>query len=263
MAYTTRNIHLKLQNNNSSLLAGKVALVTGAAKRLGAEDARALHAAGANVVIHYHHSADEADALSLELNQQREHSAATVCTQLGTKAQAEYCVQQAIENWGRLDIVVNNASSFFPTPMGTIEEAQFQNLIASNLAAPLFVTQAAMPELKRSEGCVINMVDIHGLRPHAEHSAYSSAKAGLIMLTKSLAKELAPQVRVNAIAPGAILWPEDGQLDAAAIAAKTANIPLQRSGTPQDIANLVVYLSSSLAQYVTGEIIKVDGGSSL
>ena len=238
-------------------------MVTGAAKRLGAEDARALHGAGANVVIHYHQSADEADALSLELNQRREHSAATVCTELGTKAQADYCVKQAVANWGQLDIVVNNASSFFPTPLGTVEEAQFQNLIASNLAAPLFITQAAMPALKQSEGCVINMVDIHGLRPHAHHSAYSAAKAGLIMLTKSLAKELAPNIRVNAIAPGAILWPEDDPLDAAAIAAKTEKIPLKRSGTPQDIANLVVYLSSDLARYITGEIIKVDGGSSL
>ena len=182
---------------------------------------------------------------------------------MGTKAQAEYCVKQAIEKWGQLDIVVNNASSFFPTPLGTVEDAQFQNLIASNLAAPLFITQAAMSALKQSEGSVINIVDIHGLRPHAHHSAYSAAKAGLIMLTKSLAKELAPNIRVNAIAPGAILWPEDEPLDAAAIAAKTEKIPLQRSGTPQDIANLVVYLSSDLARYITGEIIKVDGGSSL
>jgi len=224
---------------------------------------RHLPIGNANVVIHYHKSVDEANALALKLNQQREHSAATVCTELGTKAQAEYCVKQAIEKWGQLDIVVNNASSFFPTPLGTVEDAQFQNLIASNLAAPLFITQAAMSALKQSEGSVINIVDIHGLRPHAHHSAYSAAKAGLIMLTKSLAKELAPNIRVNAIAPGAILWPEDEPLDAAAIAAKTEKIPLQRSGTPQDIANLVVYLSSDLARYITGEIIKVDGGSSL
>ena len=245
------------------MLSGKVALVTGAAKRLGAADVRALHAAGAKVVIHYHRSAEEAEALSRELNEQRGHSAAVVCTELGTKAQAEYCVKQAVAEWGQLDIVVNNASSFFPTPMGTIEESQFQNLIASNLAAPLFITQAAAPELERSAGCVINMVDIHGLRPHALHSGYSAAKAGLIMLTKSLAEELAPRIRVNAIAPGAILWPEDDPLDKDAIATKTATIPLQRSGAPQDIANLVVFLSSDLAQYITGEVIKVDGGRSL
>lgn len=240
---------------------GKVALVTGAAKRVGAASVRALHTAGANVVVHHHRSTEAASGLVALLNQQRAHSATMVCTELGTKAQAEYCVGEALKQWDRLDIVVNNASSFFATPIGDIQDSQLHNLLASNLAAPLFVTQAALDSLSKHKGVVINMADIHGLRPYENHSAYSAAKAGLIMLTKSLALELAPNIRVNAIAPGAILWPENGELAAEELTSKIAEIPLKRSGKPEDIANLVVYLSSEPAQYITGEVIRVDGGS--
>jgi len=244
-------------------LTNKVALVTGAAKRLGAASIAALHGAGANVVVHCYQSLAEAEALVSRLNALRADSAIFVTTRLGTKAQAELCVEQAIEAWGRLDVVVNNASSFFPTPLGTIEDTEVADLMASNVAAPLFITQAAQAELKQCQGSVVNMVDIHGFKPHKDHAVYSAAKAALIMLTRSQALELAPHIRVNGIAPGAILWPEDGSLDAAQQIKKIAQIPLSRTGTPEDIAQLVVYLSSDAARYITGEIIRVDGGSSI
>jgi len=244
-------------------LTNKVALVTGAAKRLGAASIKALHQAGANVVVHCHHSQAEAQTLSSQLNSLRTNSATVVTTRLGTKAQAQYCVDQVIETWGRLDVVVNNASSFFPTPMGTIEDVHVTDLMASNVTAPLFITQAAQAELAKSQGSVVNMVDIHGFDPHKDHAVYSAAKAALIMLTRSQALELAPHIRVNGIAPGAILWPEDDSLSTEQQREKLAQIPLGRRGTPEDIAQLVVYLSSDAAGFITGEIVKVDGGRSI
>ena len=241
----------------------KVALVTGAAKRLGAASIKALHQSGANVVVHCHESVSEAQALASELNAVRANSAIVVTTQLGTRAQAQYCVDQSINAWGRLDVVVNNASSFFPTPIGDIEDTHVADLMASNVTAPLFITQAAQDELTKSRGSVINMVDIHGFEPHKDHAVYCAAKAALIMLTRSQALELAPHIRVNGIAPGAILWPEDGSLSAEQRREKLAQIPLGRQGTPEDIAQLVVYLSSDAASFITGEIVKVDGGRSI
>lgn len=246
----------------NSDLTEKVALVTGSAKRLGAASIKALHAAGANVVIHYHQSKAAAELLVSQLNAKRANSAIAVQTQLGTREQARTCVGQAINAWGRLDVVVNNASSFFATPLGNIDDAQVADLLASNVSAPLFITQAAQPELAKRQGSVINMVDIHGLKPYENHVVYSAAKAALAMLTRSMAQELAPNIRVNGIAPGAILWPEDGSLDVGQQNEKLAEIPLGRQGTPEDIAQLVVYLSSAAAGFITGEIIKVDGGRS-
>lgn len=245
-------------------LSGKVALVTGSAKRLGAASVTALHSAGANVVVHYNQSEDAASKLANHLNGVRKNSAALVGTVLGTQEQALLCVDKALGHWNRLDIVVNNASTFYPTPIGSIDDNAVADLFASNLNAPLFITQAARSELSHRQGVIINMVDIHGFEPHHEHSVYSAAKAALIMLTRSLARELAPDVRVNGIAPGAILWPENSPANALTTAQNDllTQIPLGRCGTPDDIANLVVYLCSDVARYITGEIIKVDGGRS-
>ena len=248
---------------SGSMLRNKVALVTGSAKRLGAASVKALHSAGANVVVHYHQSQSTAEQLVDELNGLRADSAISVGTQLGTRVQAEWLVEQSIKRWERLDIVVNNASSYFSTPIGDIVDEDVADLIASNLTAPLFITQAAQAELAKCKGSVINMVDIHAFRPYKNHMVYSAAKAALAMLTQSMAAELAPHIRVNGIAPGAILWPEDGSLDAEQQRLKIAEIPLGRQGTPADIAKLVVYLCSDAAEFITGEIIKVDGGRSI
>ncbi len=239
----------------------KVALVTGAAKRLGAASARALHCAGANVVVHYHKSKAPAERLVADLNQLRANSAIAISTELGSQAQAEHCFAMALEPWQRIDVLVNNASSFYPTPLGAIEDKDVADLFGSNVSAPLMLTQAARSELALRQGSVINMVDIHGFAPYRDHVVYCAAKAALIMLTQSMAQAMAPEVRVNGIAPGAILWPEDGSMDAAVQQKKIAEIPLARQGTAEDIANLVVYLASDAAGFITGEIIKVDGGS--
>lgn len=245
------------------VLDNKVALVTGSAKRLGAATVKALHEAGANVVVHSHQSHILAEQLVSRLNSLRPSSAAAINSKLGTREQAQWCVEQVLNVWGRLDIVVNNASSFFATPLGDIDDSDVADLMGSNVFAPLFITQAAESELARHQGSVVNMVDIHAFSPYEHHSVYCSAKAALAMLTRSQALELAPDIRVNGIAPGAILWPEDGSLDAEQQRKKLAKIPLGRQGTPEDIASLVVYLSSDAASFITGEIIKVDGGSSL
>ena len=244
-------------------LANKVALVTGSAKRLGAASVTALHQAGANVVVHCHQSREEAEKLSSQLNALRSNSAIVVATPLGTKAQGKLCVEQSLKAWNRLDIVVNNASSFFPTPVGNINDTDVNDLFASNVTAPLFIIQAAQAELVKNRGSVVNMVDIHGFKPYENHTVYCAAKAALVMLTRSLAVELAPHVRVNGIAPGAILWPEDGSLSKDQQSEKIAQIPLGRQGTPEDIARLVVYLASDASNFITGDIIKVDGGSSI
>jgi len=241
-------------------MTNKVALVTGAAKRLGAATATALHADGVNVVVHYHRSKTEATNLVSKLNSIRNNSAVCLGSELGTRDQAQWCVEKSIAAWNRLDIVVNNASTFYPTPIGDITESVVVDLMASNFLAPLFITQAAQSALSSTQGAVVNMVDIHGLRPHQNHAVYCAAKAALVMLTRSMAQELAPLIRVNAIAPGAIVWPEDGSIDAAHQRQKITEIPLGRIGTPDDIAQLVVYLCSDKANFITGDIIKVDGG---
>src|SRR5271155_655031 len=244
-----------------SALRDQVVLITGGARRIGAEIARTLHAAGANVFIHYRSSAAAAVALADELNKVRAHSAAIHAAHLLNAEAPEKLVAAALLEFGRLDVLINNASSFYPTPLGQISVPQWDDLIGSNLKAPLFLAQAAAPSLRAQRGLIINIIDIHGLRPLKAHPVYSAAKAGLAMLTRSLARELGPQIRVNGIAPGPVLWPE-GDLDEELkreIIGKTA---LKRHGTPQDIARTALFLARD-APYVTGQIIAVDGGRSI
>jgi len=242
-------------------LQDRVALITGGAKRLGAATARALHGAGASIVVHYHRSEAEAQSLASELNTLRPRSARAVCADLLDVHALPSLVAVVLDHFGRLDVLINNASSFYPTPVGDITTAQFEDLIGTNLRAPLFLSQAAAPALRATRGLIINMADIHGQRPLKGHAVYSAAKAGLVMLTKSLARELGPEIRVNAIAPGPVMWPEHPMDDAlkAEIIGKTA---LKRSGTPDDIARTVLFLATG-APYITGQVLAVDGGRSV
>jgi len=244
-------------------LDGRSALVTGGARRIGAQLVRALHARGANVAIHCRHSRAAADELADELERTRARSVTVVNADLRTAEGCRRAVTDAAGAWRRLDIVVNNASTFYPTPIAQLDSAQFDDLIGSNLRGPAFIAQAAAPWLAETRGAIVNLADIHGVRPLDEHSIYCAAKAGLIMLTRALARELAPDIRVNAIAPGSILWPEGPRGDdpdtRAAVLEAT---PLQRQGTPQDIGAALVYLVAD-APFVTGEVLSVDGGRSL
>ena len=242
-------------------LAGKCALVTGASRRIGAEIVRQLHAAGATIGIHYCKSAVEANALRDELNALRSDSAGIFAADLSDLLALQTLVDTFVDWSGGLDVLVNNASSFYPTEMGTITESQWDEIFASNLKAPLFLAQSAMPYLRNSRGSIINIVDIHARRPLKNHAVYGSAKAGLEMLTRSLAKDLAPEVRVNGIAPGAILWPERDMTETVKQNI-LKQIPLKRPGQPGDIAECVVFLAGS-ADYITGQVIAVDGGRSL
>ncbi len=246
--------------SDSTRLDGRVALVTGSAARVGAEIVRELHRCGADVAIHYRSSSESADALAEELNAQRAGSAMTIQADLLKTGDIEPMVN-AVAGWkGRLDIVVNNASSFYPTPIGTITEEHWDDLIGSNLKAPLFVAQAATPHLRAVNGNLINIVDIHAQQPLRHHVVYGPAKAGLAMLTRSLAKELGPEIRVNGVSPGAILWPSSGMSDDAK-AAVLDQVPLGRPGDPSDIAGAVRFLVTE-ATYVSGQILAVDGGRS-
>ena len=243
-------------------LDGKVALVTGAARRVGAEIVRTLHGAGACCVIHYHRSAGEAEALAAELEGLRPGSAAAVAADLLQTSQLGALVEFAQHRFGRLDILVNNASTFYPTPVGEITEAHWDDLLGSNLKAPLFLSQAAAPALRLAQGQIINIVDIHGMRPLRRYPVYGVAKAGLIMLTRSLARELGPHIRVNAIAPGPVLWPADGVADAELQAKITSRTLLKRSGSAGDIARTALFFAAH-APYVTGQVLPVDGGRSV
>ena len=248
-------------STEASTLKDQVVLITGGARRVGAVVARALHDAGANLMIHYRNSERDAQALAAELNGVRAGSAVIHRADLLDTRQAPAIVDAALAAYSRLDIVINNASSFYPTPLGSITEAQWDDLVGSNLKAPLFLSQSAAPYLKRSRGLIINMIDIHASRPLKNHPVYCAAKAGLLMLTRSLAREMGPEVRVNGIAPGPVLWPEspiDDELKREIID-KTA---LKRHGTPQDIARTVLFLACD-APYITGQIIAVDGGRSI
>jgi pteridine reductase len=245
----------------NSSLRDQVVLITGGARRVGAEIARTLHAAGANILIHYRSSAAAAIALADQLNQVRHHSAAIHASHLTNAEAPEKLVAATLLEFGRLDILINNASSFYPTPVGQITLPQWDDLMGSNLKAPLFLSQAAAPSLARQHGLIINMIDIHALRPLRGHPVYSAAKAGLAMLTRALARELGPDIRVNGIAPGPVLWPE-GDMDEELkreIIEKTA---LKRHGTPQDVARAALFLAKD-APYITGQIIAVDGGRSI
>lgn len=236
------------------------ALITGAAQRIGATVARTLHRNGVNLCIHYRKSIDAAKALQDELNAVRPDSVHLVQGDLLDTKALPGIIEQSVAAMGRLDLLINNASSFYPTPIGSATEADWDDLVGSNMKAPFFLSQAAAPHLKASNGAIINIVDIHTLRPLKSHTIYCMAKTGLVMMTRSLARELGPEVRVNAVAPGAILWPEQ-QLDEAEKDDILDRIPLERTGNPQDIADAIVYLAS--ANYVTGQILPVDGGRSV
>ena len=239
-----------------------VVLITGAARRVGAEIARILHAAGARTMLHYRASGVEAEQLAAKLNMLRPGSAACDAADLGDVAALARLVDETIARFGRLDALVNNASSFFATPVGQITEAAWDDLTGSNLKGPLFLSQAAAPHLAATGGAIVNIVDVHAERPLKGYPLYCAAKAGLLGLTRALAVELAPQVRVNAVAPGAIEWPE-GERDfpPAERAAIVSHTLLKRIGTPADIARTVKFLIFD-APYITGQVINVDGGRS-
>lgn len=238
----------------------KVALITGAARRIGADIAMYLHEHGMNVVLHYNISNVEAEKLCTELNSQRKNSAVILRADLQESTSLEALVDQAVAAWGRLDVLVNNASKFYKTEIGKITEYEWDELMNTNLRAPLFLAQAAAPHLAKVRGCIVNITDIHGERPMRDYPVYCMTKAGLIMLTKSLAKELGPDVRVNAVSPGEIMWPEgentlpDAMKDK--IIARTA---LQCHGNPRAIAKAVWFYVND-ADYVTGHVMAVDGG---
>jgi len=239
----------------------KVILVTGAARRIGAAIVTRLHENGARVAIHYRGSRDDAENLATRLNGVRAQSAMAIQSDLLDVGKLPSLISTVLDWGGHLDGLVNNASSFYPTPIGRIDEKQWNELVGSNLKVPLFLSQAAASHLRDSGGAIVNIVDIHAQRPLRDHSVYGSAKAGLAMLTRSLARDLAPDVRVNGVAPGAILWPENGMTQSVQQSILD-QIPLNRAGTPEDIAGCVLYLLRD-ATYVSGQIIPVDGGRSI
>ena len=248
-------------NANRNTLEGKVAVITGGARRIGASIARTLHHEGMKLVIHYHESADAARELQAELHHHRSDSVLLVGTDLLDPAKLEKLVSQATTEFGQLDVLVNNASSFYPTPIGQTTDKQWEELIGVNLKAPYFLSQAAAGALTESNGCIINLVDIYAERPLKNHPVYNVAKAGLIGLTRTLARELGPEVRVNAVSPGAILWPE-GDVDEIAQQRLISRTPLKRTGNPTDIAQTVLFLVRD-ADFLTGQIVNVDGGRSI
>jgi len=241
---------------------GKVVLVTGGAKRVGAAIARQLHAAGARILLHYRASAGAARLLQSELNGVRPESVALIQSDLLDIAKLPALVEQTLQHFGQLDALVNNASSFFPTAIGSITDTDWEDLMGTNLKAPLFLAQAAAPALRRAHGAIVNITDIHAERPLKGYLVYNVAKAGLAGLTRALARELAPEVRVNAVAPGPILWPEDEQFDEVSRQRIISHTPLKREGSPEDIARAVLFLLRD-APYVTGETINVDGGRAI
>ena len=238
-----------------------VVLITGAARRVGRVLARTLHQAGYDVALHYRQSHDQALELAAELEAAREHSTLLLQAELSATVELPKLVWKTVQRYGRLDALVNNASAFYPTPVGEATEAQWDELFASNAKAPFFLAQAAAPHLRAAKGAIVNMVDLYATRPLARHPVYCMAKAALQMMTLALARELAPEVRVNAVAPGAVMWPESGKAyaDQQALVANTA---LKRTGTPEDVAGAVLYLLRD-ATFVTGTVLRVDGGRSL
>lgn len=219
-----------------------------------------MHAQGYNLSLHYYRSAEDADTLKRAFNKQRKASAIATQADLRISDTFNTLIDNTLDKWGRLDVLINNASSFYPTPLGEITEHHWQDLLGSNLKAPLFLSQAAAPHLQANAGCIINIIDIHAERPMRRHTVYSVAKAGLAALTRSLAKELAPAVRVNGVSPGAILWPET-DMETDIQTSILERIALGRQGEPMDIAKTVEFLIN--AHYITGQIIAVDGGRSL
>lgn len=238
-----------------------VALITGAAKRVGAEIARALHAAGYDLSLHCRRSVDEANTLAAELETRRPDSTLVLQAELADLDALPALVDTTVAHFGRLDALVNNASAFFPTPIGSATPDQWQSLFASNAQAPFFLAQAALPALRASHGAIVNLVDIYAERPLANHPLYCMAKAALGAMTRSLALDLGPEIRVNGVAPGAVMWPSDGKPydDQQSMLART---PLRRAGSPHDVAGAVLWLLRD-APFVTGQIIRVDGGRTL
>jgi pteridine reductase len=248
-------------NERDGSLAGQTVLITGAARRVGAAIARRLHAAGANLVIHYRRSARDADALAAELAAARPDSVTTIQADLLDVAKLPTLVEAATGTFGRLDVLVNNASTFYPTKIGEITPAAWDDLMGTNLKVPLFLSQAAAPALRKSRGLILNIVDIHSLRPLRNYTVYCAAKAGLHMVTRSLAKELGPEIRVNGISPGPVLWPE-GQGDTKEREKIVERTILKRMGEPADIANTALFFAAH-APFITGQVLAVDGGRSV
>ncbi|MFA5625948.1 MAG: pteridine reductase [Thiohalomonadaceae bacterium] len=242
-------------------LTNKAILLTGAAHRIGATTTRLLHSAGANIILHYRGSREAAQRLQQELLAERENSVVLVQADLHNTHTFNALINEAHAAWGRLDGLVNNASTFYPTEIGKVTEKEWDDLLGANLKAPFFLAQAAAPRLLKTKGSIVNIVDIHAERPLKAYPVYSISKAGLVMLTRALAGELGPQVRVNAVAPGAILWPENDmdELTQQRIISRTF---LKRQGAPEDIAKTVLFLLRD-ANYITGQVITVDGGRSL
>jgi pteridine reductase len=236
-------------------------LITGAAKRIGASCARMLHAQGCNIMLHYKSSQQDAELLCAELNVKRPDSARLIQADLLSMQALNELARQAISSWGGIDVLINNASSFYPTPLASTTEAHWDELLGSNLKAPFFLAKALAADLAKQHGCIINIVDIHAERGLPEHAVYSIAKAGLVAMTKILAKELAPLVRVNAIAPGAIMWPEN-DLSEQAKDEILQRVPLARCGSAENIAKAVLYLVKD-ADYTTGQVLTIDGGRTL
>lgn len=241
----------------------KVILITGGAKRVGAAICRLLHADGAQLMIHYRNSVGEARALQSELNLQRPNSVAIIQGDLLNLSVSPSLIAETVKHFGKLDVLINNASSYYPTELGQIGEQEWEDLLGSNLKAPLFLSQSAAPELRKTSGCIVNITDMHVERPKKGYIVYSVAKAGLVTLTKSLAHELAPEVRVNAVAPGPVLWPEDNpQFDEVYRQRVISQTLLKRIGEGNDVAKAVRFLIQD-APFITGQIIAVDGGRSL
>lgn len=239
----------------------KVILITGAARRIGAQIATTLHGAGYRVALHAHRSGDALAARVAALCAQRAGSACALQADLRTPEAPAQLVDACVAAFGRLDAVVNNASAFYPTVLGEATPAQWDELFAVNARAPFFIAQAAAAQLRAHHGAIVNLTDLHAEQPMRQHPLYGASKSALEMLTRSLALELAPQVRVNAVAPGAILWPEDGKADAAK-QALLARTPLARIGTPEEVAEAVRWLLDD-ASFITGHTLRVDGGRRL
>ena len=247
-----------MSNNTSN-----VALITGAARRIGAEIARILHQNGMNIALHYHRSEKEAEALCAAFNRERVNSAMILQANLADISNFNQSVESVVQHWGRLDVLVNNASRFYRTLTGKATETDWDDLMASNLKAPFFLSQVAAPHLAKQSGCIVNIADIHAERPMRDYSVYCISKAGLMMLTKTLAHELAPGVRVNAVSPGAIAWPEgDNTLSSEMKEKIVQRTALKQAGHPRDIAKAVLYFVRD-ADYMTGQVIAVDGGRTL
>jgi len=242
-------------------LEDKVALVTGGSARIGAAICKAMHAAGAHVVVHYRSSREAAKTLADQFNQERAGSASLLQGDLCDMQRVPQLVDEVLEAHGQLDILINNASSYYPTPLGSATQEQWDDLFGSNARAPFFLSQAAAPALRERHGCIVNLVDIHADRPNKQHPVYSMAKAANAMLVKSLARELAPQVRVNGVAPGAALWPEH-YFDDAERQEILKRIPLGRPAGAEQIVNAVMFMVAG-SDYITGQILAVDGGRSV